>query len=41
MAFLGLLLAILLGGHAQHGSIVSVDQPVSSPTDTLGGATGG
>lgn len=41
MPFLGLLLAILLGGHAQHEQQVGVHHVAASPTDTLGETTGG
>ena len=40
MALLGLLLALLLGGHAQQAHM-SIHHPISSPTDTLGETTGG
>ncbi len=40
MALLGLLLALLLGGHPQQAQI-SGHHTISSPADTLGEATGG
>jgi hypothetical protein len=40
MALLGLLLAILLGGHAQQPQI-SLHHVVAVPGDTLGSTTGG